>query len=187
MFKEWIYSDWSELGMVLLSGVLTYAAILIYTRLVGLRSFSKMSAADFAMTVAVGSIFASTISSSTPTLFVGLTALAVLFVGQWLLAFFRRNSHSFSQLVDNQPLLLMAGNQMLDENLKRANVTQSDVYGKLREANALKYDEVLAVVFETTGDISVLHSNASDASLEQDFVRDVIDHELIYDQKHAGK
>jgi len=41
--------------MILVSSCTVYAAILLYTRIVGPRSFSKMSSADFAMTIAVGS------------------------------------------------------------------------------------------------------------------------------------
>lgn len=179
LIGKWTWTKGEELLMVLLSAVVVYAAILFYTRVVGLRSFSKMSAADFAMTVAVGSLFASTISSATPSLSVGLTALAALFAGQWLLAFFRRKSHRISWMVDNQPLLLMAGSQIIDENLRRANVTRNDLFGKLREANALNYHQIRAVVFETTGDISVLHTSDVDAELELDFFENVIGSERL--------
>ena len=174
MTDKWISSTWPELAMVLLSTLVVYAAIMIYTRIVGLRSFSKMSAADFAMTVAVGSLFGATISSPSPTLVLGLFSLASLYAGQWLLATLRSKSHAFSKMVDNQPLLLMSGHNFLDENLRRASVTRDDLYGKLREANALNYDEVLAVVFESTGDVSVLHSRDPDAKLDPDFMNNVI-------------
>ena len=142
-----------------------------------------MSAADFAMTVAVGSLFASTISSSTPTLVIGLTALASLFFGQWLLAMLRQHFVWFRKLVDNEPLLLMRGSTILDENLKKANIARDDIYGKLREANALNADQVLAVVFETTGDISVLHSADPDAKLEPDFFRNVTGAEQLFENR----
>ena len=158
MFENWIAAKPAEIGMVIFSAFVTYTAILVYTRLAGLRSFSKMSASDFAMTVAVGSLFASTISSGKPTLIIGLTSLAMLFVGQWCLSLLRFKSKRFNKLVDNKPLLLMHGETILEDNLSRANVTKADLFGKLREANALNFKEVLAVVFETTGDVSVLHS-----------------------------
>lgn len=179
MFEKWITAQSSEIPMVLLSCLITYSLILVYTRITGLRSFSKMSASDFVMTLAVGSIFASTISLSTPTLVIGLTALASLFFGQWLLAFLRQKFHWFSKLIDNEPLLLMHGRNMLDENLEKANVTRADVYGKLREANALNYDQVLAVIFETTGDISVLHADDPETKLEPDFFQNVIGAERL--------
>lgn len=174
MLEKWLTDGSSDLVMVVISGVATYVAILLYTRLVGLRSFSKMSAADFAMTVAVGSLFASTISSPSPSLAVGLTAIAVLFFGQWGFAFLRMKSSLFSRWVDNEPLLLMRDGKVLDDNLKRANVTRNDLYAKLREANALRLSEVRAVVFETTGDISVLHSSSSDARLEPEVMTSVV-------------
>lgn len=180
MFEKWITAGWNEVPMVVLSGIITYAAILLYTRVVGLRSLSKMSAADFVMTVAVGSLFASTVSSSKPVLVIGLAALATLYAGQWTLAVLRRRSQWLSKLVDNEPLLLMAGANILDANLERTNVTRADLYAKLREANALNYDQVLAVVFETTGDISVLHSGDPDATLESDFFDSVIDADLLF-------
>jgi len=167
--------------MVLISAVVTYALILGYTRLTGLRSFSKMSAADFAMTVAVGSLFGSTISSPSPTLVLGAVALATLFAGQWLLAVLRQRYGRFSKVIDNEPLLLMARGKMLEQNLRRANVTKNDIYGKLREANAFRCDQILAVIFETTGDISVLHSDDPDARIEPEFLRDVIGKEHLLD------
>ncbi|MFG0288755.1 MAG: DUF421 domain-containing protein [Rhodopirellula sp. JB044] len=180
VFEQWTSASLGEVTMVVLSSVVIYAVILAYTRFSGLRSFSKMSASDFAMTVAVGSLFASTISSSNPSLVIGMVALACLFMGQLMLAWLRQRVSGFSNVVDNEPLLLMAGSRMIDENLRKANVTRGDVYGKLREANAFRRDHVLAVVFETTGDISVLHSEADGDAIDREIVSDVIDSELLF-------
>lgn len=159
--------------MVVLSTIITYAAIIAFVRLAGLRSFSKMSASDFAMTLAVGSLFASTISSPSPTVFVTLVALAVLFAGQWIFAYLRVRSDGFSAAVDNRPLLLMRGAHILDANMKRANVSREDLFAKLREANVLRYEQIHAVVFETTGDISVLHGEED--SFHSDMLTGVVD------------
>lgn len=163
---DWVQVDTNEVFMVALSAIVIYAAILLYTRLTGLRSFSKMSASDFAMTVAVGSLFASSISNPNPTIGVALIALGCLFAGQWLLAILRAKSSSFVAAVGNQPYLLMRGDQFLRENMAETNVTEEDIIAKLREANVLNMEQVKAVIFETTGDISVLHSK--DATLEID-------------------
>lgn len=136
----------------------------------GCRAFSKMSSADFAITVAVGSLFGSTISSPSPTLFVGLFALATLFAGQWLFAVLRHRVRSFSQVVENEPMLLMAGSEILEDNLRKMKVTRVDIHGKLREANAHTYAHALAVVFETTGDISVLPCEEPRSRLHPDFL-----------------
>ncbi|TWU26300.1 hypothetical protein Pla52o_01530 [Novipirellula galeiformis] len=174
MIEKWLAAEWSSIALVGLSSLVCYAAILLYTRIVGLRSFSKLSAADFAMTIAVGSLFASTISAPSPTLVLGIVAIGCLYAMQWGVAVARRQSKMFGKALDNQPLLLMRGPVFLDDNLKQANVTREDVYGKLRAANVFSYDQILAVVFETTGDISVIHSSDDAAKLDPDFFHDVI-------------
>ncbi|WP_182865447.1 DUF421 domain-containing protein [Stieleria mannarensis] len=178
--EKWITVSFSQLAMILVSAVVVYTAILTYTRIVGLRSFSKMSAADFAMTIATGSLFGSTISSPSPTLFMGMFAIFCVFMGQWTVAKLRMNSSSLAKAVDNQPMLLMAGREILHENMRQANITEEDLYGKLRESNAMNFDQVKAVVFETTGDVSVIHTADDDVSLDQRIFRDVIGSERLF-------
>ena len=179
LFNQWIAISPAQLGMIFLSSIVVYVAILLYTRLVGLRSFSKMSAGDFAMTIAVGSLFGATISSPNPTLLMGLFAILCVFAGQWTLAVLRRKSSFISRLVDNQPLLLMTRSDILHENLSRANVTESDLFGKLREANAFHMDQIIAVVFETTGDVSVIHSTQKSPAISSCIFNNVIGGERV--------
>jgi uncharacterized membrane protein YcaP (DUF421 family) len=175
VLSQWIWTSWSDLAMVLLGGVATYTAVIVYTRIMGLRSFSKMSAPDFAMTVAVGSLFASTMSTSKPPLLLGLFALFILFLGQWMVAFFRRRFDHFEQWTDNNPVLLMQNGELIHENMRTCQVTENDLLAKLREANVLNFQHVRAIVFETTGDISVLHSDNPEVDIEPRLLKNVVD------------
>lgn len=64
------------------------AAIILLTRLSGLRSFSKMSSFDFAITVACGSVIASSVVSPKDNIVFGFAALVALFAVQGLIAWF---------------------------------------------------------------------------------------------------
>ncbi len=66
----------------------------------------------------------------------------------------------------------MDGPKILHENLKKAQLTVADLHSKLREANVFNYNQVKAVVFETTGDVSVPHSDR-DTELDPDILRGV--------------
>ncbi len=171
MWRDWILTNWTEIQMTTISCVVFYLAIILFTRIAGLRSFSKMSAFDFAMTIALGSLFASTIATPSPSLLLGLVTLSLLFAGQTLIAVIRK-SHLLQTLIDNEPILLMVDGQILDKNLSQANVTRDDLRAKLREANVLQYEQVKAVIFETTGGISVLHGEP-EAELDPDLLKDV--------------
>ncbi len=170
--QEWIFSSANELLPILVSAVLIYSMVILYTRIFGLRSFSKMSSFDFAMTVAVGTMLASAIVNKSPSVVQSGVALLSLYLLQLIVSLLRQKLGWFSQVVDNQPLLIMDGSTILHENLKKAQLTESDLRAKLREANVLNYNQVKAVVFETTGDVSVLHSG-EDTELDPDILQGV--------------
>lgn len=173
MDYSWLITSWTAISMVLISSVGIYIAVIIFTRISGLRSFSKMSSFDFAMTVAVGSVIATAILTEDPPLFQAIFALGVLYALQIGVAKLRGISPFMDQLVDNQPILLMKGPQMLDENLKSTKVTPDDLRAKLREANVTDFSQIKAVVFETTGDISVLHTTDSSQVLDDKLLSNV--------------
>ena len=68
----------------------------------------------------------------------------------------RRRGRWVSRLVDNRPLLLMAGSRVIASHLDQARVTEADLYAKLRLAGITHREQLFAVVLETTGDVSVL-------------------------------
>ncbi len=170
--EEWFNIGWQAVLAISLNAVGIYLAIIIFTRLSGKRSFSKMSSFDFAMTVAIGSMIASTVLSKSVTLASSILGLALIYGLQIFVAFLR-NFKGVSKVVDNTPLMLMDGKTILQENLKKAKVTEGDLRSKLREANVLNLSQVRAVVFEATGDISVIHSNDEQEFFDEWLLKDV--------------
>lgn len=170
-----ITSSWSDLAFVVGSAIAMLVGILALVRLVGLRSFSKMTPIDFAVTLATGSVL-SAVALSNSALTDGLVAVATLLGVQAAISF-ARSRWGFAAVTDNVPMVLMAGPRMLDANLDRARVTPDDVRAKLREAGVLNYDQVRYVVLETTGDVSVV---VGDGELEPDLLIGVADAERLW-------
>ena len=163
--EKWFEESTTSLIEIVLTAIGIYFATIIFTRLAGKRSFSKMSSFDFAMTVAIGSIIATTVLSKSVSLLQGVIGLAAVYILQVLVAILRK-LEIVQKLIDNKPLLLMDGEEILQENLKKARVTESDLRSKLREANVLELSQVRAVIFESTGDIAVLHSKDEQVKVE---------------------
>jgi len=159
--------------MIVLSAGALYALLVLCTRLVGLRSFSKMSGFDFAITIAIGSVFASVTLWQKPTLWEGAVALGTLFGLQFVVGNLRKRVPGVTALIDNDPLLLMDGTEVLSDNLQRANMTEADFRAKLREANVTQFDQVRAVVMESTGDVSVLHAPPDAPPIDASLLADV--------------
>ena len=148
-----------------------YVAVICYTRIFGKRSFSKMSSFDFAMTVAVGSMIASTILSDSVSFLEGAFGLLLVYLFQLSAAYLRRYNW-FQKMIDNKPTLLMDGATILYDNMKAVRVTEGDLRSKLRESNVAKLSDIKAVIFETTGDMVVIHRNNSDA-IDEWLLKDV--------------
>ena len=95
---SWINTSWMAVWMVVLTTVGIYVSLIALTRIAGLRSFSKMSSFDFAITVAIGSIIASTILAKDPPLLQAMAALAALYALQMAVASLRGSSSVMSKL-----------------------------------------------------------------------------------------
>lgn len=175
MDYSWINTSMSSVLMVLISTAGIYFALILFTRLAGVRSFSKLSSFDFAITVAIGSLIASSILADSPSLLLAITALLALFVIQIIVAKLRRSSAFVRTLVNNKAILLMKGERILEENMNKAKVSRSDLLAKLREANVSNFSKIQAVVMESTGDISVLHHEDEDFELDIRLLEDLED------------
>lgn len=157
--SDWFTISTEQIYGIILTTFFIYILLMIVVRINGLRSFSKMSGHDFAITVAIGSILASTVISQEPSLLQGILAISALLTYQTLFSLWR--IRRVKQYLENTPVFLMQGSKILEDNMKKNKITESDLMAKLREANVLDINEVQAVVLEQTGDISVLSGNKS--------------------------
>ena len=173
--SDWFSVTLSDFPAIVITAVGVYAAVIVLTQMVGLRSFSKMSGFDFAMTVAIGSMLASAIVTPSPSLANAVVALTTLYALQTLIAVGRRRTSWVSRLVDNEPLLIMNADGILRDNMRKAHMTEADLWAKLREANVMDPSQVRAVVMETTGDVSVLHGSADGPALHPKLLTSVRD------------
>ena len=147
------------MAIVFFSVLLIFSIIILITRISGLRTFAKMSSFDFASTIAIGSILASVVMNTGQSIVKGTIALGTIVAFQTLFSYMKRKSDKLSDLLTNKPTLIMDGDNILYDNLARTNVSEEDLIAKLRESNVRHFREVLAVVLESTGDVSVLHAD----------------------------
>lgn len=156
--ENWIVPSFWIMIKMFISIIAIFSAIIIITRISGLRTFAKMSSFDFASTIAIGSILAAVVMNDNQSILKGGAALSGIVIFQSLFTIMMRRSDLFKKYFTNKPMLLMSNGVILHENLNKTNVGEDALIAKLREANVINFSEVLAVVLETTGDMSVLHT-----------------------------
>ena len=171
--EDWLTAPFGTLWKTAAGGVLIMAALLLIIRVYGLRSFAKMSSVDFASTVAIGSILASVTMSTDNSVLKGAVAILAILGFQQVFSIVKRKSNAFESVAENSPKFLMRGTKIIQANMDASGVTHSDLMAKLREANVTQLSQIKAVVFETTGDISVLHGT-DDTPIQEEILEGVV-------------
>ena len=154
--EDMLFQSWSDLFRVVLVGTLAYVALVAMLRISGKRTLAKLNAFDLVVTVAIGSTLATILLSKTVTLFEGLTALLLLIGLQYAVAALSVRSRRFARLVRSEPSLLLRDGAPLEDAMRRARVTHTDLETVAREAGHGSLEGLEAVILESDGSFSVV-------------------------------
>lgn len=172
---------WYSLGItpvealwVVVSAIGIYAVFFLLIRSFGQRSLASWSTLDKAIVIALGGVVGRVILGYTPTLAAGIIGLLTLFTMMRLEEYLRRTKRGV--YLSSRPVLLMAGREILADNLRRARIQNDELYFKLRQAGIHNFSEVSLVLLEPTGDVSVLRRGVP---VEPELLRRVADKDRI--------
>lgn len=151
-----LYSDAPRVAQVAVLALVTYTALVILLRISGKRTLTDLNAFDFVVTVAFGSILATTILSPGVALVDGLVALVVLILCQAVVALGAARFGAVRRAIKSEPTLVAHNGTLLTEALREARLSEEAVFAAVRAAGHADIADVHAVVLETNGQISVI-------------------------------
>ncbi|MBT2688487.1 DUF421 domain-containing protein [Bacillus sp. ISL-47] len=155
------FSSWQDIWRVLLIGLLSYASLVLFLRISGKRTLSKMNAFDLVITVALGSTLATILLNKKVSLAEGMTAFNLLIGLQYTVAWLSVRSSRFSELIKSNPDLLYYQGSFLSSSLRKNRVLEVEVLQAARAQGISSLNDVEAVVLETDGNISVIKKSSS--------------------------
>lgn len=158
------FESWFSLFRIVVVGTAAYAALVVFIRIFGKRTLSKMNAFDFVVTVALGSTLATVLLSKDVVLAEGLLALLLLCSLQFAVAYLSVRSKRVEAMVKSEPSLLLYKGQFLYDAMRRERITESEVVGALRSSGVGDISEAEAAVLESDGSVSVVTSSAAERS-----------------------
>ena len=151
-----IFDSWTGLGRVLLVAPLAYVALVAILRVSGKRTLTKLNAFDLVVTVALGSTLATVLLSKSVALAEGVLAMALLVTFQFVITWLAVRVPWVNTLIKSEPTLLLHNGTFLSQALRSQRVTQDEVLSALRSSGVSNLSDVVAVVLETDGSMSVL-------------------------------
>ena len=157
------FSSWQDLWRVLSIGAMSYIFLILFLRLSGKRTLTKMNAFDLVVTVALGSTLATIFLNKQVSLAEGLTAYALLIGLQYIVAWLSLHSAKFNKFIKASPDLLYYQGQFIESALNKYRVLKSEIMQAIRSNGFSSMEDVEAVVFETNGSMSVIKRSSSNS------------------------
>lgn len=151
-----IIDDWESLARVLVLGTLAYVALILVLRVSGKRTLAKMNAFDLVVTVALGSVLATTLLNKDVALAEGITAFLVLVVLQFIIAALSVRFRAVEKLAKSDARALLTDGILDEGALRGERVTREEVMCPVRGAGLGDLAQVASVVLETDGSCSVV-------------------------------
>jgi uncharacterized membrane protein YcaP (DUF421 family) len=160
------FDSWSQLVRVILVGAAAYAFLIVSLRVSGKRTLSQMNAFDFVVTVALGSTLATILLSSDVSWVEGATALTVLSVLQFLVAWLSTRIPVVGRAVTARPAVLVRDGVPCEDTIRASRITPAQISQAVRSGGYGDLALVAAVILEPNGTLSVVGQDSiGDASV----------------------
>ena len=163
------FDSWGSVARILIVGALAYLIMVAIVRVSGKRTLSQLNAFDLIVSVSMGSVLATTITSTDLTLVDGIVGFAVLAGMQYLVAWMSSKKPSARTVITANPTVLVRDGELLHEQIAANRLVESEILQAIRASGTGDVAEVRAVVLETDGTLSVItDANFGDGSALRD-------------------
>ena len=163
-----LFHGFESLARILVIGVFAYVGLVLFLRVSGRRTLSKMNSFDFIVTIALGSTLANVLLNRNVSLTDGLLAFGLLIGLQFLVTWTSVRMQWVRRIITGDPIMLFHRGDYLPHSLRKARVTKNEVRAAVRSAGVAHLENVGAVILETDGSFSVIRnlSDSDGTSLE---------------------
>lgn len=155
-WQNMLFQGWPGIARTLLVGTLAYVTLVLFLRISGKRTLSKLNAFDLVVTVALGSTLSAILLQESIALAEGATALGLLILLQYLVTFASVRSNSVAKLIRSEPTLLVRSGSFCRDAMMRQRITEDEIMSAVRSNGSEGLDEVEAVVLESDGTLSII-------------------------------
>lgn len=159
------FGDSSELLEIAVRAIIMYVFTVAMIRFFGKRTTMTTAGFDLILTVALGSILASTIMSTTRPIFHGMLALAALAGLQWLLSFSVSRNDIIQRIVVSPAKILLEDGRIISSNLRAERLSLAQLEQKIRQQGFAHTNGLKAVILESSGNVSVIDQSEGEAEL----------------------
>ena len=144
-----------EVLKILLSSVLSYAALFVCAKLIGRKQISQLNFLDYIAGITIGSI-AAELATDLENMWKPLIALAVYALLTWAMSLIGLVFGRSRKFLDGTPTIIMENGKLYRSNMKKAKLDLSEFMVMCREEGYFNLSDIHTAVFEYNGKLTIL-------------------------------
>lgn len=157
-WQNMLYQGWPAIIRTLIVGTLAYATLVLFLRISGKRTLSKLNAFDLVVTVALGSTLSAILLQESIALAEGATALGLLILLQYLVTYASVRSGGIARVVRSEPSLLVRNGSFCHAAMMRQRLTEDEIMSAVRADGSAELSGIGSVILESDGTLSIIKS-----------------------------
>ena len=135
--------------------IILYTALILAMRLLGKRQIGQMEPSEFVVAMLVADLASIPMQNNAIPLVIGLVPILTVMGLELILSHLSLKSIRLRKLLCGKPVILIDNGKIIQENLRRTQVTLDELSGHLREKDVLDIQTVQYAILETNGNLSV--------------------------------
>ena len=144
---------------IIFRSLAVYFFILIAIRLFGKKELSQLSILDLVLILLISNSVQNAMVGPDNSLIGGIIAASSLFIANYILTLLIYKNKRFGRFIQGNPVLLVHDGKVIENNLRRQQITISEIEQAAREHGVESIDQVNLAVLEVDGSISILSDN----------------------------
>ncbi|GEK88739.1 Protein of unknown function [Alkalibacterium putridalgicola] len=150
--------------------VVSFISIVLILRSSGKRTLSKMNAFDFIVTVALGSVLATTIVNYKASFWSGILTFAMLVTLQHVATWLSVRYKSVGSLLKSDPALLYYNDTFQEQAMRKERVDRNELKQAIRKSGYVSFEGISAIILESDGTLTVMSDSEKRQLEKEDFI-----------------
>ncbi|GMA61288.1 DUF421 domain-containing protein [Alicyclobacillus fastidiosus] len=140
---------------VLIQSLISFIVLFILARIMGKRQVAQLNFFDYIVGITIGNIAASWSLDEVKNVH-AIASLLVWTIAPLIIAFIQRKSYRGRIILDGKQQILVQEGQVLEKNVKKANINIEELMQLLRQKDIFKLSDVEFAILETNGSLSAM-------------------------------
>jgi uncharacterized membrane protein YcaP (DUF421 family) len=149
-----------SVGEKILRSLIVYFFLLIMLRVLGRREVAQMTVFDLIVLLILSNVLQNAMIGPDNSVTGGLIGATAILAINWIVGRAAFSNRWFERAVEGVPMLLVHGGRLVEQNLRRANISKEELLSNLRSQGVFAIDDVRVAVLEPSGKLSVLTAGA---------------------------